>query len=115
MPTRTFPQASNLDPRRSREAQRSDLANAINSLNRTPHVAGKQPGAEDAVAKRSGDGQAGEPPTDMTLLELVVFLSSVICDDREIAAAARELLRRGEVRLVGNFRGAAIECFDLEA
>ncbi|MDP6979263.1 MAG: hypothetical protein QF570_11780 [Myxococcota bacterium] len=48
---------------------------------------------------------------DVTLLELVRLLGATIEDDREVAAAARRLLRRGDVRLVGNFRGEPIESF----
>lgn len=50
-------------------------------------------------------------PADVTLLELVLLLGSWIDDDREVADTARRMLERGEVRLVGNFRGEPIESF----
>ncbi len=50
-------------------------------------------------------------PADLTLLELVILLSATIEDDREVVATARRLLKRGDVRLVGNFRNEPIESF----
>jgi len=58
---------------------------------------------------------AASAPADMTLLELVQLLGSFLEDDRDVAETARRLLRRGEVRLVGNFRGEPIECFETNA
>jgi predicted nucleic-acid-binding protein len=42
---------------------------------------------------------------ETTLLELVTTLGEITEDDREVVSAVVELLRSGQVRLIGNFRG----------
>lgn len=47
-----------------------------------------------------------------TLLALVDAVGEIIDDDREVVATIVEMLRRGEVRLCGNFRDHPIEDFE---
>jgi hypothetical protein len=53
----------------------------------------------------------GEAPQVTTLLELVRVLGEITDDDREVVATVLSLLRSGQVRLCGNFRGARAEDF----
>jgi hypothetical protein len=45
------------------------------------------------------------PVVETTLLELVQTVGELTEDDREVVTTVVELLRSGQVRLVGNFRG----------
>lgn len=42
---------------------------------------------------------------ETTLLELVQTIGEITDDDREVVATVSELLRSGQVRLIGSFRG----------
>jgi hypothetical protein len=54
-------------------------------------------------------GEAGaEATVETTLLELVTTLGELTEDDREVVSTVVELLRSGQVRLIGNFRGQKI-------
>jgi len=48
----------------------------------------------------------------VTLLELVTAVSETTADEREIVAAVLHMLRSGQVRLSGNFRGEPVESFE---
>ncbi len=43
-------------------------------------------------------------PIETTLLELVQLLEELTDDDQLVVTTVVDLLRRGEVRLIGNFR-----------
>ena len=43
-------------------------------------------------------------PIETTLLELVQLLEELTEDDQLVVATVCDLLKRGEVRLIGNFR-----------
>ena len=48
---------------------------------------------------------------EVTLLELVQAICDQTNDDREVVETVRHLLLSGQVRLRGNFRGAAPNAF----
>jgi hypothetical protein len=60
---------------------------------------------------RELEGLAGDEPPCVTLLELVEAVSSASQDDREVVATVLHMLRRGSVRLRGNFRDEPVEKF----
>jgi len=47
----------------------------------------------------------GPEPLDTTLLDLVGAICDVTSDDQEVVATVLDMLRSGQVRLRGNFRG----------
>ena len=57
----------------------------------------------DPTSAAPGEGR----PT--TLLALVQAVSEETLDDREVVATVLEMLRRGDVRLCGNFRNVPID------
>ena len=64
------------------------------------------------LAIRKAAGIAGTQSHDVTLIELVSAMCDVTEDDREVVATIVDMLHSGEVKLCGNFRGAAISDFD---
>ena len=48
---------------------------------------------------------------EVTLLEVVQAICNETNDDREVVETVRHLLSSGQVRLCGNFRGAAPSTF----
>ena len=46
-------------------------------------------------------------PKSLTLLELVGSVCDVTKDDDEVVATVLQMLRSGQVRLCGNFRGSS--------
>ena len=50
-------------------------------------------------------------PHEVTLLDLVQAISDEADDDLEIVATVLHLLRTGQVRLRGNFRGSGADSF----
>jgi hypothetical protein len=68
--------------------------------------------AATTLAIRRAAEATGADPQDVTLLELVGAVCEVTEDDREVVATVLHLLRSGQVRLCGNFRGAPISDFD---
>jgi hypothetical protein len=52
-----------------------------------------------------------EDPQVTTLLELVRTLGEITDDDREVVATVISLLRSGQVRLCGNFKGSCGDDF----
>jgi len=57
------------------------------------------------------EGQRHAEPRATTLLALVRAIGEVTTDDREVVATILHMLRSGEVRLCGNFRGHDPEDF----
>ena len=55
---------------------------------------------------------AGTLSHAVTLLELVTAVCDVTEDDREVVATVVQMLHSGQIKLCGNFRGAAISDFD---
>ncbi len=64
------------------------------------------------LAIRKAAEIVGTQSHDVTLLELVSAMCDVTEDDREVVATIVHMLHSGEVKLCGNFRGAAISDFD---
>jgi hypothetical protein len=56
-------------------------------------------------AATSITGQRWTEPRATTLLALVRAISEVTSDEHEVVATVLHMLRSGEVRLCGNFRG----------
>ncbi len=46
-----------------------------------------------------------------TLLELVSAVAEVTSNEDELVSTVLHLLRSGQVKLCGNFRGASLDCF----
>lgn len=68
--------------------------------------------AATTLAIQKAAEAAGTQIHDVTLLELVSAVCDVTEDDREVVATVVHMLHSGEVRLCGNFRGAAASDFD---
>ena len=92
---------------RSPEGQLDKLAEAVALTTTSKAMRGKK--------ARTIRLEPSATPADMTLLELVLQLGSFLEDDREVAETAYRMLDRGEVRLVGNFRGEPIKNLDPKA
>ena len=68
--------------------------------------------AATTLAIRKAAEIAGTKSHEVTLLELVSAICEVTEDDREVVATIVQMLHSGEVKLCGNFRGAAVSDFD---
>ena len=62
-------------------------------------------GSASALAANRLNAASPDAVVETTLLELVQTVGELTDDDREVVATVVELLRSGQVRLVGNFRG----------
>ena len=62
-------------------------------------------GSASALAANHLNAANQDVVVETTLLELVQTVGELTDDDREVVATVVELLRSGQVRLVGNFRG----------
>jgi hypothetical protein len=67
--------------------------------------------AMQALHQSASLHQQGSGFEEFTLLELVQAICDVTEDDGEVVATVRHMLRSGELRLCGNFRGAPPEAF----
>ena len=68
--------------------------------------------AATTLAVRKAAKVIGIKSHEVTLLELVTAVCDVTEDDREVVATVVHMLHSGEVKLCGNFRGAAVSDFD---
>ncbi len=68
--------------------------------------------AATTLAVQKAAEVAGTQSHDVTLLELVTAVCNLTEDDREVVATVVHMLHSGEVKLCGNFRGAAVSDFD---
>ncbi len=68
--------------------------------------------AATTLAVRKAAQVAGTQSREVTLLELVTAVCDVTEDDREVVSTVVHMLHSGEVKLCGNFRGAAVSDFD---
>ncbi len=54
---------------------------------------------------------AKAPSQHCTLLELISAVAEITSNEDELVATVLHLLGSGKVKLCGNFRGAALDCF----
>ena len=68
--------------------------------------------AATTLAIRKAAEIAGTQSPEVTLLEPVSAICEVTEAAREVVATIVQMLHSGEVKLCGNFRGAAVSDFD---
>ncbi|MCP5043584.1 MAG: hypothetical protein GY944_21355 [bacterium] len=63
--------------------------------------------------RKSDSGLPDAEPSHVTLLELVVALSGLLEDDKDVVDSIKQMIACGQVRLVGNFRDEPIDSFEI--